>query len=117
MLAQRMPGILPEMSLDESFEVARIHSVAGLARPGEISLARPAKVLFHMRVIRSLISSWTKIEPDDTFSHPSALRHRIRRPLRGVPPPGLTACQRSSCGLQVMLCNPVAGCNCREPES
>ena len=30
MLAQRMPGILPEMALDESFEVTRIHSVAGL---------------------------------------------------------------------------------------
>ena len=30
MLAQRMPGILPEMSLDESFEVTRIASVAGL---------------------------------------------------------------------------------------
>ena len=30
MLAQRMPGILPEMSLDEALEVTRVHSVAGL---------------------------------------------------------------------------------------
>ncbi|MGI8775247.1 MAG: magnesium chelatase domain-containing protein, partial [Actinomycetota bacterium] len=30
MLARRLPGILPEMTLDEAFEVTRIRSVAGL---------------------------------------------------------------------------------------
>jgi hypothetical protein len=30
MLARRLPGILPTMSLEESLEVTRIHSVAGL---------------------------------------------------------------------------------------
>jgi predicted ATPase with chaperone activity len=30
MLARRLPSILPEMSLDESLEVTRIYSVAGL---------------------------------------------------------------------------------------
>ena len=39
MLAKRIPGILPKMSLEESFETTRIHSVAGLVKPDE-SLVR-----------------------------------------------------------------------------
>ena len=35
MLAKRIPGILPRMSLEESFETTRIHSVAGLVKPEE----------------------------------------------------------------------------------
>jgi predicted ATPase with chaperone activity len=30
MLARRLPGVLPAMTADESLEVTRIHSVAGL---------------------------------------------------------------------------------------
>ncbi|MGH2757812.1 MAG: YifB family Mg chelatase-like AAA ATPase, partial [Actinomycetota bacterium] len=39
MLAQRLPGILPEMSIEESMEVTRIYSVAGLL-PERASLLR-----------------------------------------------------------------------------
>ena len=35
MLAKRIPGILPRMSLEESFETTRIHSVAGLLKSDE----------------------------------------------------------------------------------
>lgn len=34
MLARRLPGILPPLTLDEALEVTRIHSVAGLVPPG-----------------------------------------------------------------------------------
>ncbi len=34
MLARRLPGILPPLSLEEALEVTRIHSVAGLVPPG-----------------------------------------------------------------------------------
>jgi magnesium chelatase family protein len=34
MLARRMPTILPALSLEESIETTKIHSVAGLLRPG-----------------------------------------------------------------------------------
>jgi predicted ATPase with chaperone activity len=33
MLAQRMPGLLPRMSFEESLDVTRVHSVAGLLPP------------------------------------------------------------------------------------
>ncbi|HEV3473441.1 MAG TPA: YifB family Mg chelatase-like AAA ATPase [Actinomycetota bacterium] len=39
MLAQRLPGLLPEMSLEESMEVTRLYSVAGLL-PERASLIR-----------------------------------------------------------------------------
>jgi len=39
MLAKRLPGILPRMTMEESFETTRIHSVAGLLRTEE-SLVR-----------------------------------------------------------------------------
>ena len=35
MLARRLPGILPPLTLEESLEVTRIHSVVGLLRDGE----------------------------------------------------------------------------------
>ncbi|MGH2755201.1 MAG: YifB family Mg chelatase-like AAA ATPase [Actinomycetota bacterium] len=48
MLAQRMPGILPEMSLDESFEVTRVHSVAGLlGERASLVTARPFRTPHH----------------------------------------------------------------------
>jgi len=40
MLARRLPGILPPLSLEEALEVTRIHSVAGLVRPGNSLVSR-----------------------------------------------------------------------------
>jgi magnesium chelatase family protein len=34
MLARRLPGLLPRLTLDEALQVTRIHSVAGLLPPG-----------------------------------------------------------------------------------
>lgn len=42
MLAKRLPGILPPMTLDEALEVTRVQSVAGLVPPqGSLVTARP----------------------------------------------------------------------------
>jgi magnesium chelatase family protein len=47
MLAQRMPGILPEMSRDESLEVTRINSVAGLLAERSLITTRPFRTPHH----------------------------------------------------------------------
>jgi magnesium chelatase family protein len=48
MLAQRLPGILPPMTFDEALECTRIHSVAGMLRPGHPLLpVRPFRAPHH----------------------------------------------------------------------
>ncbi len=48
MLAKRLPSILPKMSLEESFETTRIHSVAGLLRSeGSLVQERPFRSPHH----------------------------------------------------------------------
>jgi magnesium chelatase family protein len=48
MLARRLPGILPELTHEESLEVMALHSVAGLLpRGGELLSARPFRAPHH----------------------------------------------------------------------
>lgn len=48
MLARRLPGIMPPLTLDEALEVTRIHSVAGLLPPGvPLVAARPLRCPHH----------------------------------------------------------------------
>ncbi|WP_237573015.1 YifB family Mg chelatase-like AAA ATPase [Mycolicibacterium lacusdiani] len=47
MLAQRLPGLLPELSPDESLEVTAIHSVAGLLSGDAPLITRPPFVAPH----------------------------------------------------------------------
>jgi magnesium chelatase family protein len=48
MLARRVPGILPPMSLPEALETTRVHSVAGRLRPGQaLVVTRPFRAPHH----------------------------------------------------------------------
>ncbi len=48
MLAKRLPGILPEFSLEEALETTRVHSVAGTLRIGQAIVAsRPYRAPHH----------------------------------------------------------------------
>lgn len=48
MLARRLAGILPEISIDEAMEVTKIHSLAGLVPPGKpLVLRRPFRCPHH----------------------------------------------------------------------
>jgi magnesium chelatase family protein len=47
LLARAMPGILPEMSIDEALDVTRIYSVADALRPEMMVRARPFRAPHH----------------------------------------------------------------------
>lgn len=56
MLAKRIPTILPPLSLDESLETTRIHSVAGTLPPGIALLAkRPVRAPHHSASTPALV--------------------------------------------------------------
>lgn len=47
MLARRLPGLLPPMTLDEALDVTRVHSVAGLLQGGGLLRLRPYRSPHH----------------------------------------------------------------------
>lgn len=56
MLAQRMPGILPPMSFEESLEVTKIHSIAGMLPEGTPLLyTRPFRAPHHNVSLAGLV--------------------------------------------------------------
>ncbi|MEL6496829.1 MAG: YifB family Mg chelatase-like AAA ATPase [Cyanobacteria bacterium J06623_7] len=66
MLAQRLPGILPDLSFDEALEVSQIHSVAGLLKErGELVVARPFRNPHHSASGPSLVGGGTYPRPGE----------------------------------------------------
>ena len=47
MLARRLPSILPDLSFEESLEVSKIHSIAGLLNENSLVLTRPFRAPHH----------------------------------------------------------------------
>ena len=63
MLARRLPGILPAMTLDEALETTKVHSVAGLLAAGQaLTATRPFRAPHHTISDAGLIGggSWPR---------------------------------------------------------
>lgn len=66
MLARCLPGILPQMTLEEAFETTRIHSVAGILPPGSgLMTERPFRTPHHSASMPSLIGGGTNAAPGE----------------------------------------------------
>ena len=60
MLAKRLPTILPRLTLEESLETTRVHSVAGKLRPGTALMAtRPVRSPHHSASTPALVGGGT----------------------------------------------------------
>jgi magnesium chelatase family protein len=66
MLARRLPSILPALTLEESIEITRIHSVAGLLPPGMALLAaRPFRAPHHTISDAGLVGGGSSPRPGE----------------------------------------------------
>ena len=66
MMARCLPGILPDMTLEESLEVTRIHSAAGtLAADSGLLLERPFRAPHHTASAVSLVGGGAKAKPGE----------------------------------------------------
>ena len=66
MLAKRMPGILPPLTLSESLETTQIHSVAGLMRKEDALIAvRPFRAPHHTISDVALVGGGTNPKPGE----------------------------------------------------
>ena len=66
MMARCLPGILPDMTLEEALEVTRIHSAAGTLRAGEgLMLERPFRAPHHTVSAVALVGGGSKARPGE----------------------------------------------------
>jgi len=66
MLARRVPGILPPMTLEEALEVTKLYSVKGLMRPGDALIrTRPFRHPHHSVSSAGLIGGGTIPQPGE----------------------------------------------------
>jgi magnesium chelatase family protein len=60
MLARRLPGVLPPMTTEESLDVTRVHSVAGLVPPGaSLIVERPFRTPHHNVSLAGMVGGGT----------------------------------------------------------
>lgn len=66
MLARCLPGILPQMTFEESCETTRIHSVAGILKPGEgLMTQRPFRTPHHAVSAPALVGGGADARPGE----------------------------------------------------
>ncbi len=72
MLAERIPGLLPDLSLDESMEVSQVHSVAGVLGADPLVRRPPFLHPHHMDTVHSIIGGGSRVVRPGSIS----LAHR-----------------------------------------
>ena len=65
MLAERLPGILPELDPAEALEVSMIHSIAGALEGGRLRRSRPFRGPHHSASMPSLVGGGQRAKPGE----------------------------------------------------
>jgi magnesium chelatase family protein len=65
MLAQRLPGLLPQLDAREALEISMVQSLAGELPGGAISRRRPFRNPHHSASMASLVGSGLKVKPGE----------------------------------------------------
>lgn len=122
MLARCLPGILPMMTQEETFETTRIHSVAGQLKYGTgLMTERPFRTPHHSASVAALVGGGAKARPgevslahngvlflDEMPEYPRAVLEALRQPLED----GVTTVSRVRAHMRYMSqCMLVASMN------
>jgi len=74
MLAQRLPGILPELTIEQALDVAALYSIAALPRPQAQWLQRPFRQPHHTSSAVALVGGGSHPKPGEiSLSHHGVL--------------------------------------------
>ncbi len=74
MLASRLPGILPPLSVEDILEVSQIHSVAGLLKDGQLVATRPYRAPHHSASTPAMVGGGIKAKPGEiSLAHKGVL--------------------------------------------
>ncbi len=65
MLAARLPGMLPPMTVEEALETSMIHSIAGELKGGQISFERPFRAPHHNASTPALVGGGRRAQPGE----------------------------------------------------
>ncbi len=80
LLARAMPGILPEMTIDEALDVTRIYSVADALPPDTMVRTRPFRALHHTISHAGLVSGGNVPHPGEiSLAHRGVLFLNVLR--------------------------------------
>jgi len=71
MVAEALPGILPNLTREEVFEINQIYSAKGLLRQGGVKLSRPFKTIHSSATGAALLGGGSPVEPGEV-----SLAHR-----------------------------------------
>lgn len=94
LLAQALSGILPKLELEESIEITKIYSAAGLASESGIRRQRPLRTPHHTASVVAVVGGGQNIRPgeislahrgvlflDELPEFPKAILESLRQPL------------------------------------
>ena len=95
MLARCLPGILPLLTQEEAFETTRIHSAAGLVKPGSgLMTQRPFRSPHHSASMAAMVGGGTNARPgevslahngvlflDEMPEYPRQVLEALRQPI------------------------------------
>lgn len=126
LLARRLPTILPPMAREEALDVTRIHSAAGLIRPGSgIVVERPFRAPHHSVSSAGLIGGGAPPRPgevslathgvlflDELPEFPRAVLETLRQPLEDGHVAIVRAMGRAEFPARLMLVAAMNPCPC-----
>lgn len=125
MLARSIPSILPEISMEESLEITRIHSVAGELKGRGIITERPFRAPHHSASIPSLVGGGAKALPGEiSLAHcgvlfmdefplfPPSVLDALRQPLEDGTVSVTRAAAKATYPAEIMLVAAMNPCPC-----